>query len=106
MIRNLVKKAKKNRKISNQFRTILFCLQDSDLDIFGKGAGWDNEEACTWLDPGDLESSHKKGKKSRKISHQEARETVAILKTMNSICMSNELDELGCRQYEMRCDLR
>ena len=48
----------------------------------------------------------KKAKKSRKISHQEARETVAILKTMNSICMSKELDDLGCCQYEMRCDLR
>ena len=47
----------------NQFRAILVCLQDFDLDIFGKGAGWDNEEARTWLDPGDLESSHKKSKK-------------------------------------------
>ena len=48
---------------SNQFRAILVCLQDFDLDIFGKRAGWDNEEARTWFDPGDLESSHKKSRK-------------------------------------------
>ena len=55
--------------LSNQFRAILVSLQEFDLDIFGKVAGWDTEEARTWLDPGDLESSHKKAKKSRKILH-------------------------------------
>ena len=49
--------------LSNQFRAILVCLQEFDLDIFGKGAGWDDEGARTWLDPGDLESSHKEKQK-------------------------------------------
>ena len=80
--------------------------QEFDMEIFGKGAGWDTEEARTWLEPGDLESSHKKAKTSRNISHREAREIVAILKTMQFIRMSEELDELGCRQYEIQCDWR
>ena len=77
------------------------------MDIFAKGSGWDTEEARTWLKPGNLESTHpKKAKKRRNISHREARETVAILKTMQFIRMSEELDELGCCQYEIKCDLR
>ena len=42
----------------NQFRDILVSTQEFDMEIFGKGSGWDTEEARTWLEPGDLESTH------------------------------------------------
>ena len=51
-------------------------------------------------------SSPKKGKKKRKVSHEETRETVANLKIMPFIRISEELEELGCCQYEIQCDLR
>ena len=61
--------------ISNQFRAMLVCLQDFDLKIFEKGAGWDSDEGVTWFDPGPHETLSRISKaKKRERFHQEKRE--------------------------------